>query len=320
MQYIAGTREFHIDEPTVVSIGKFDGLHRGHRKLLREMLHWKEMGYKVAIFTFSTPPGALVARTMATMIMTNEERVTLLQEAGVDYLVEYPFDEKVSRMDPEQFVAEVLTGRMNAEVIVTGPDCRFGYRAAGDRRLLEQLAPKYGYRFFVVDKERDGDRIISSTYIREVLAEGNIKKANELLGYCYFVSGRVVHGNSIGHSRLYPTANLLPPKEKHLPKFGVYVSRVTAAGRIFAGLTNVGRKPTIEGDNPAGVETYLYDFAGNLYGMQIKVELLDFVRPEKQFDSIEDLKRQLDHDVAVCKERYLALAAGSPEMIGRGKL
>ena len=172
---------------------------------------------------------------------------------------------------------------------------------------------------FVVDKERDGDRIISSTYIREVLAEGNIKKANELLGYCYFVSGRVVHGNSIGHSRLYPTANLLPPKEKHLPKYGVYVSRVTAAGRIFAGLTNVGRKPTIEGDNPAGVETYLYDFAGNLYGMQIKVELLDFVRPEKQFDSIEDLKRQLDHDVAVCKERYLALTAGLPEMIGRGK-
>ena len=171
----------------------------------------------------------------------------------------------------------------------------------------------------VVDKGRDGDRIISSTYIREVLAEGNIKKANELLGYCYFVSGRVVHGNSIGHSRLYPTANLLPPKEKHLPKFGVYVSRVTAAGRIFAGLTNVGRKPTIEGDNPAGVETYLYDFAGNLYGMQIKVELLDFVRPEKQFDSIEDLKRQLDHDVAVCKERYLALAAGLPGIIGRGK-
>ena len=309
MQIITGIESHRWTKKTAVTLGKFDGLHRGHQKLVNRIMEYKSPECDSVLCAFDMGRDSL---------MTKTERKQRL-EGKIDYLVEYPFDEKVSRMDPEQFVAEVLTGRMNAEVIVTGPDCRFGYRAAGDRRLLEQLAPKYGYRFFVVDKERDGDRIISSTYIREVLAEGNIKKANELLGYCYFVSGRVVHGNSIGHSRLYPTANLLPPKEKHLPKFGVYVSRVTAAGRIFAGLTNVGRKPTIEGDNPAGVETYLYDFAGNLYGMQIKVELLDFVRPEKQFDSIEDLKRQLDHDVAVCKERYLALAAGLPGIIGRGK-
>lgn len=311
MRYIAGTREFHIDVPTVVSIGKFDGLHRGHRKLLGEMLHWKEIGYQTAIFTFSTPPGALVKGTRQTMIMTNEERVLLLRDAGVDFLVEYPFDEETSRMDPEQFVAEVLTGQMNAEVIVTGPDCRFGYRAAGDRVLLERLASKYGYRFYVVEKERDGDRIISSTYIREMLAEGNVKKANELLGYCYFLSGKVVHGNSIGHSRLYPTANLLPPPEKCLPKFGVYVSRVTVGGEIYGGLSNVGKKPTIEGENPAGVETYLYDFNGNLYGTEIKVELLDFVRPEKKFESIEELKGQLDHDISVCRKRYLEFQKGN---------
>lgn len=305
MQYIANTREFHIDEPTVVSIGKFDGLHCGHRKLLGEMLHWKERGYQVAIFTFSTPPGGLVKKTKQSMIMTNEERVELLRDAGADYLVEYPFTEEVSRMDPEQFIAEIITGRMNAEIIVTGPDCRFGYRAAGNKELLEQLAPKYGYRFLVVDKERDQDgRIISSTYIREVLAEGNAAKARELLGYFYYVSGTVVHGNSIGHSRLYPTANLLPPEEKHLPKFGVYVSRVTVDGEIFGGLTNIGKKPTVGKENPTGVETYLYGFSGNLYGKQIKVEMLDFVRPEMQFSSIEELKSQLDHDIAACREGY----------------
>lgn len=301
MQYISQTREFHIEEPTVVSIGKFDGLHRGHQKLLKEMFHWKERGFKVAIFTFSTPPGTLVKGKLQTMIMTNPEREELLREAGVDYLVEYPFDQEVCRMAPEQFVAEVLTGQMNAEVIVTGPDCHFGYKAAGDRTLLEELAPKYGYRFFVVEKERDGDRIISSTYIREMLGEGRIGKANELLGYPYFLEGTVEHGNSLGHRRLYPTANLIPPAEKHLPRFGVYASRVTVDGKTLGGITNVGRKPTISGENPAGVETYLYDFDGNLYEKKIKVELLHFVRPEMKFSSIEELKEQLNHDIEECR-------------------
>lgn len=301
MQYIANTREFHINEPTVVSIGKFDGLHRGHRKLLGEMFHWKERGFKVAIFTFATPPGALVNEKMQTVIMTNPEREYLLRKAGVDYLVEYPFDEEVCRMDPEQFVAEVLTGKMNADVIVTGPDCHFGYKAAGDKALLERLSTKYGYRFFVVDKERDGDRIISSTYIREMLEEGNIEKANGLLGYPYFVEGTVCHGNSLGSSRLYPTANVIPPSDKHLPKFGVYAVQVTVDGKTYGGITNVGRKPTIEGENPVGVETYLFDFNENLYGKTIRVEFLKFMRPERKFSSIEELKEQLDQNIKDCR-------------------
>ena len=311
MQYIAGTREFQIEEPTVVSIGKFDGLHRGHQKLLHEMLHWKERGLKVAIFTFSTPPGTLVKGKLQTMIMTNEERVELLHNAGVDYLVEFPFDEEVCRMAPEAFITDILMDKMNAEVIVTGPDCHFGYKAAGDRALLDKLAPMYGYRFFVVDKERDGDRIISSTYIRDMLAEGNVRRANELLGYCYYVSGIVEHGNALGRSKLYPTANLVPPREKHLPKFGVYVTRVTVEGEVYGGLSNVGKKPTVAGENPAGVETYLYGFDGSLYGKRMKVELLDFVRPEQKFESLEALKAQLDHDITVCRERYLEFQTGA---------
>jgi len=306
MLYIEGTKEFQIDVPTVVSIGKFDGLHRGHQKLVKEMLHWKEQGYKIAMFTFSTPPWTLVKGKPQTMLMTNRERMNLLKAAGVDYLVEYPFDEEVCRMDPEQFVAEILTGQMNAGVIVTGPDCHFGYKAAGDMALLEALAPKYGYRFFAVDKARDEEnKIISSTYVREMLAEGNIRKANSLLGYPYYVTGTVEHGRSIGHAKLYPTANLVPPAEKHLPRFGVYVTRVTVDGTVYGGLSNVGKKPTIEGENPTGVETYLYDFQENLYGREIKVELLDFVRPEMRFGSIGELKAQLDSDIKRCRELYL---------------
>ena len=238
--------------------------------------------------------------------MTNPEREMLLERAGVDYLVEYPFDEEVCHMAPETFVSDILVGRMNAGVIVSGPDCHFGYKAAGDCAMLAQLSEKYEYRYFIVDKERDEEgKIISSTYIREMLADGNIIKANDLLGYYYFVTGTVQHGNAIGHKKLYPTANLVPPAVKHLPKFGVYVTRVTVEGNVYGGLTNVGAKPTISGENPVGVETYLYDFEGDLYGKELKVELLDFVRPEMKFESIDALKAQLDHDIKECQRRYL---------------
>ncbi len=305
MQYIANTKEFHIAEPTVVSIGKFDGLHCGHKKLVAEMMNCRIQGRKAAMFTFSTPPGTLVKGKLQNVIMTNREREQLLEEAGLDYLVEYPFDDEVRTMAPERFVSDILVGKMNAQIIVTGPDCRFGYKAAGDRALLEELAPKYGYQYIVVEKAKDEDyKIISSTYVRDLLASGDIRKANQLLGYRYFITGTVEHGNAIGHRKLYPTANLVPPAEKHLPRFGVYVSRVTVDDKCYAGLSNVGKKPTIEGENPAGVETYIYDFTGDLYGKEIKVELLDFVRPEMKFSSIEELKAQLDYDVKMCRELY----------------
>ncbi len=305
MQYICNTKEFHIDEPTVVSIGKFDGLHNGHKKLVSEMMTYRTDGRKAAMFTFANPPGTLVKGKVQNVIMTNREREIILEEAGIDYLVEYPFDEETRSMDPERFVAEILVEKMNAKIVVTGPDCRFGYKAAGDSALMERLALKYGFEYIVVEKAKDTDyKIISSTYVRDLLAEGLIMKANELLGYPYYISGVVEHGKAIGHRQLYPTANIIPPKEKHLPPYGVYVSRVTVEGHSYGGLTNVGEKPTIEGKNPVGVETYLYDFSGDLYGKEIKVELLDFVRPEMKFGSIEELKAQLDYDVKACKNMY----------------
>ena len=184
--------------------------------------------------------------------MTNRSVRCSWKEVGVDYIVEYPFDEEVCHMAPEQFVSDILVGRMNAGVIVSGPDCHFGYKAAGDCAMLEQLSGNMDTAILSWIKERDEEgKIISSTYIREMLADGNIRKANDLLGYCYFVTGKVEHGNAIGHTKMYPTANLIPPAVKHLPKFGVYVTRVTVDGKVYGGLTNVGaKKPTISGDNP----------------------------------------------------------------------
>ena len=159
MQYFAGTREFQIKEPTAVTIGKFDGLHRGHQKLLREVMRYRKKGYKPAVFTFETAPGTLIRGKLQTMITTNEEREENLREAGVEYLVEYPFNQEVAHMDPEQFVAEILVGKMGAKAIVSGPDCHFGYQRKGDAELLRKLAPKYGYEVSIVEKAMDAGAI-----------------------------------------------------------------------------------------------------------------------------------------------------------------
>lgn len=298
MEYLKGLKKFHIEEPTVVTIGKFDGRHRGHQKLLREMMRLKrERGLKAAVFTFSRIPGSVVTGEKKTAISTNEERRRNMEEAGVDYLIEYPFTEQVAHMSPEDFVEKVLAGEMNARIVVAGPDCSFGYRGAGDAALLRKMGPELGFETVIIEKAQEDHRDISSTYIREELDRGNVRKANELLGTPYSIHGTVVHGNHIGGPLLgFPTANILPPPEKHLPMFGVYVSRTKVNGKLYGGVSNVGKKPTVGGDSPVGVETFLFDLDENLYGKWIEVQLLDFIRPEMKFESLEKLKEQIERD------------------------
>lgn len=296
MEYIRGTREFQIEEPTAVTLGKFDGLHRGHKKLLEELFRFRKKGCKTAVFTFETAPGTLIRKKLQTMITTNEERYENLRDAGVDYLVEYPFNQQVASMSPEEFVVHVLKGQMNAEAIVVGTDFHFGRNRSGDVAFLKANAEKFRYDLTVVEKAMDGEREISSTYIREELAAGRIEKANELLGYTYSIQGRVVHGKHLGTGMGFPTVNLLPPSQKHLPAFGVYLSEVEIDGKLYPGITNIGRKPTIKGEHPAGVETHIYDWTRDIYGKDVKVRFLTFMRPERKFDSVEDLKAQVLHD------------------------
>lgn len=307
MKYITGTMDFKIEEPTVVTIGKFDGRHRGHQKLIERMKEIREeTGYKLAVFTFSIAPAALLGEEKAFVITTNEERMRNLRDTGVDYLVECPFTKEVAHMAPEEFVKEILVEKMGARAVVVGTDCGFGYKRSGNARLLGSLSETLGYSLSVIEKEKDEDRDISSTYVREEIRMGAMEKAWELLGEPYSIGGLVVHGNHIGSSRLgFPTANLLPPAEKQLPPFGVYVSRVYLDGKYYGGITNIGKKPTVEGENPIGAETFIYDFHGDIYGKEIRVELLHFERPERKFAGLEELKRQIERD----KEyglRYLA--------------
>lgn len=298
MKYITGTREFQIEEPAVVTLGKFDGRHRGHQKLIQTMAEVKEKkGYKMAVFTFDMSPNSLYSEGPQRVITTNQERKNNLEKIGIDYLVEYPFTKETARMEPEQFVKNILVEQMNAKTIVVGTDCTFGYRGAGNADSLNQWKARYGYELVVIPKEKDDHRDISSTYIRELLDAGNMEKANELLGEPYSIHGTVVHGNHLGGPVLgFPTANIIPEPEKHLPVFGVYVSRVYVDGIYYGGVTNIGKKPTVEGRSPIGIETYIYGINKDIYGKTIEVQLLHFIRPERKFDGLEQLKVQIEKD------------------------
>ena len=251
----------------------------------------------MAVFTFDMSPNSLYSEGPQRVITTNQERKNNLEKIGIDYLVEYPFTKETARMEPEQFVKNILVEKMNAKTIVVGTDCTFGYRGAGNADSLNQWKARYGYELVVIPKEKDDHRDISSTYIRELLDAGNMEKANELLGEPYSIHGTVIHGNHLGGPVLgFPTANIIPEPEKHLPVFGVYVSRVYVDGIYYGGVTNIGKKPTVEGRSPIGIETYIYGINKDIYGKTIEVQLLHFIRPERKFDGLEQLKVQIEKD------------------------
>lgn len=305
MEYIKGTTDFSIEEPSVVTIGKFDGLHVGHQKLLHLVCEKKKDGVKAVVFTFDVPPGAKLSGKGMDTLVTNEERCQMLEEQGIDYLIECPFVPEIMSMEPERFVEEVLVGRLKARYIVAGTDCGFGHNRRGDYKLLQKLAPVYGYEVDIVEKVQYQGRDISSTYVREEIAKGNMELANFLLGYTYRISGKVEHGNHLGGTKLdMPTANLFPPEHKLLPPNGVYATKTVVDGKRYEGISNIGTKPTVSEGNVRGIETFLFDFSGDLYGRNITVELYTFERPEMKFASLDELKVQMHKDMEFGKKFF----------------
>ena len=304
MEYIRGTTEFHITEPTVISFGKFDGLHRGHELLMDYMIEKRKAGLKTVVFTFDIPPGRLIRQNEGKVITTNEEKMHVFERIGVDYLVECPFVSEIMRMKPEDFIYKIVT-EMNVRCMVAGRDFHFGHNREGNFHTLEQYAKKLSYEVAIMEKIQYEGRDISSTFVREEIANGNITKANHLLGYAFFVQGEVIHGKHMGGPVLgFPTVNLLPPPEKLLPPNGVYITETTIEGKVYQGISSVGCQPTIEGENPIGVETHIFDFNRNVYGHNVKVEFLKCVRPELKFASIGELTMQMQEDIAYARKFF----------------
>ena len=297
-------KAFHLPEDTVVAVGKFDGEHRGHQKIIATMLTVaREQGLKTAIFTFGTPPAAVVSGQRRPQILTNEERRERLHQAGIDYIVEYPFNAEIAAMDGEDFVREILLGAMRMRAIVGGEDLRFGKAGAVNAAKLKSLGERLHFSVYIIQKETEAGEEISSSLIREALAAGDMAKANTLLGMPYTAEGVVQHGNGIGNRILgFPTINLLLPAGKLLPRRGVYQTEtVLPDGRTFRSITNVGTNPSVEQDHLSHrlrLESFLLDFSGNLYDTRVRLRFLRFIRPEKKFASLTALKQQIMADLS----------------------
>lgn len=297
MKYIRNTTNFYIEENTVLSLGKFDGIHRGHELLLEHLAAKKEDGLSGVIFTFDIPPRRNVEHAEAKVLTTNEEKLHIFEQLGIDYVVECPFTKEIMCMEAEDFIEKIVR-QLHVKCVVVGEDFHFGHNRRGDHKMLSEYATQYGYEVIVVKKMQEDARDISSTFVREEITKGNIEKANHLLGYRYFVTSVVEHGNQIGRTIGIPTINQLPPEEKLLPPNGVYITEVYIEEQRYRGITNVGCKPTIEGENPIGVETHLLDFRGDVYDKLVTVEFISKVREERRFESIEALKQQMQNDIA----------------------
>lgn len=300
------TEQFHIEEPTALSLGKFDGLHRGHEKLIAQLLDKQKDGLKAAVFTFDIPPKKLTEGGEHKLLSTNAERQALFAQRGIDYLIQCPFTPEIMCMEPEDFVDWIVRA-LHVKVIVVGEDFRFGHGRRGDHRLLAELAESYGYELKVVEKLKFEGRDISSTFIREEIIKGNMEIAAELLGHPYYIDGAVLTGNQIGRTIGIPTANIEAEPVKLLPPFGVYAAAIDIRGARYYGIANIGRKPTIkpkEGErNPIGVEMHILHFHEDIYREPVRIYFYEYERPEIRFGSILDLQAQIKKDI-VFSERY----------------
>lgn len=304
MEYIAGKTDFRFNN-TAVTLGKFDGIHLGHQQLIQLAVSYKEQGLTSVMFSFMLHPGNLFSDREFELIYTEEEKLAKLARCGIDVLVSYPFTEATRSMMPESFIKEILVDRLDAKVIIVGNDFRFGYQRSGDVSLLKEYEKTYGFQVIVCDKLKWKNEVISSSAIRSALRAGNLEAVTAMLGQPYFIRGEVSHGRKLGRTIGIPTTNLVPERGKLLPPCGVYASKTLLGGIYHPGVTNIGYKPTVGEEEYIGVETFIFDFDGDLYGEMIEVALYDYIRPELKLGSIEELVTKMQEDILIAK-RYFA--------------
>ena len=287
MNYITGIGNYHGTKKTAVTIGKFDGLHRGHQKLVDRIRGYASDECDSDLCAFDMHRDA---------IMTNRERREHL-DGKIDWLIDCPFTEQLRNMEAEDFIRDILFGKLNAAHVVVGNDFVFGHEKRGSVAMLEKYAAEYGYTVDVVEKERYQDMIISSTYIRDALAQGDVQLAERLLGYPYELTGPVRHGKQLGRTLGFPTMNIEPEAQKILPRYGVYACRVKIDGKWYNGVGNAGVKPTVTDERRRLFEVYVYEYEGDAYGKEVTAQFCGFERPEVKFGSVEELKEHVMRDM-----------------------
>ncbi|ADQ46491.1 riboflavin biosynthesis protein RibF [Caldicellulosiruptor kronotskyensis 2002] len=293
--------EKRYDNPAV-ALGFFDGFHIGHKKLF-EVLNANASGIKKVVFTFKNHPDNLLGFDTK-YILTNEERLEFFRNYGIDDVYFIEFNKKIMQMDKDRFIEEILIDKLNVSVVVVGYDFTFGYMAEGDSKYLCEKLYQFGRECIVIDPVMYQEHIVSSTLIRRLILEGNIKLANCMLGFHFFISGTVKRGNRLGKKMGFPTINIKFDKEKIVPKKGVYVTNTIIDDKRYLSITNVGTNPTVSTSDNIKIETHVLGVDKDMYGKRVKIEFIDFVREEKKFSNIDELKNQITQDVEYVKALF----------------
>ena len=292
---------------TVIALGFFDGVHRGHGALLEKTVERaKELGAEPVVFTFDRPPKEVVTGKPVLLINSPEDRQELMRRIyGIERVVLAPFDREMMTLPWDAFIEEKLVRELGAVHLVAGHDYRFGHKNQGNPQLLQEKCAQLGLGCDIIPKVEVEGITVSSTYIRTLVEAGDVERAAVFLGHRHCMTRTVGHGQRIGRTIGIPTVNLTVPGHVLVPKHGVYISRVYLAdGRSFAGVTNVGTRPTVSESESVSVETFLLDFDGDLYGQDIRLEFCKRLRDEVKFDSLEALRNEIRKNISQAREYF----------------
>ena len=304
MREITDITTFTTQQPTVLTIGTFDGVHLGHQKIVERVVTIaRQEGLLATVFTFFPHPRMVVQHDKGLkLIHTSEEKKQLLQQLGVDLLVVQPFNEAFAQLSAEEFVSTILVQRLNVKKVIIGYDHRFGRNRTANIDDMRLFGEKYGFAVEEISVQEVDEVSVSSTKIREALNKGDVTTAEHYLGTPYSLTGRVVHGLKLGRTLGYPTANIQVTKDyKLIPKDGVYVVYTYIGGQKIYGMMSIGKNPTIEGKG-ASIEVYFFDFNGDLYDQKLTIEFVQYLREEQKFATIDLLKKQLQDDETAARK------------------
>lgn len=298
MKIIHSISNFSFDGNTFVTIGTFDGVHKGHQKILSRLIDSaKNQEKKSVLLTFFPHPRMVLQKDLKLeLINTIDEKASLLEKMGLDFLIIHPFDKAFSRLTALEFVRDILVNKLKTSKLIIGYDHHFGKNREGNIQQLTEFSSLYDYVVEEIPAQDIDDVSISSTKIRKALQSGNLETANAFLGYNFMLNGKVINGKKLGGKIGFPTANIdIKESYKLIPKTGVYVVKTTINNSLLYGMMNIGFRPTIEGTHQT-IEVHLFDFVDNLYGCHLKIELIAYLREEQKFDSIDELIVQLLSD------------------------
>ena len=304
MREITDITTFTTQQPTVLTIGTFDGVHLGHQKIVERVVTTaRQEGLLATVFTFFPHPRMVVQHDKGLkLIHTSEEKKQLLQQLGVDLLVVQPFNEAFAQLSAEEFVSTILVQRLNVKKVIIGYDHRFGRNRTANIDDMRLFGKKYGFAVEEISVQEVDEVSVSSTKIREALNKGDVTTAEHYLGTPYSLTGTVVHGLKLGRTLGYPTANIQVTEDyKLIPKDGVYAVYSYIGSRKVYGMMSIGKNPTIEGKG-ASIEVYFFDFNGDLYDQKLTIEFVQYLREEQKFATIDLLKKQLQDDETAARK------------------